>query len=131
MAYTVLCLCQSWKSIKHLNIKKDSVLVLWEQLKLKEESDYLRRRLDQIQSRFGDIASAKTDLSSRLIGSEEEKLKVPSRNQSLAHHVACWTVFYTVIKKEWLFPLIGCVQGLFLSVRYPYRTMPEGRLNAP
>ncbi|XP_071509814.1 coiled-coil domain-containing protein 78-like [Diadema antillarum] len=54
----------------------DQAKLARENLKMKEENDYLRRRLDQIQSRFGDVASAKTDLSSRLIGSEEEKLKL-------------------------------------------------------
>eukprot|EP00057_Strongylocentrotus_purpuratus_P006179 XP_011660653.1 PREDICTED: centromere-associated protein E [Strongylocentrotus purpuratus] len=58
------------------DVTEDQAKLARDNLKLKEENDYLRRRLDQIQSRFGDIASAKTDLSSRLIGSEEEKLKL-------------------------------------------------------
>ena len=46
------------------------------QMKLKEEEGYFRRRLDQLQSRLGDIAMAKTDMASKLILNEEERLKV-------------------------------------------------------
>ncbi|XP_033637168.1 coiled-coil domain-containing protein 78-like [Asterias rubens] len=47
-----------------------------ENMKLKEEEGYFRRRLDQLQSRLGDIAMAKTDMASKLILNEEERLKV-------------------------------------------------------
>ncbi|XP_038067625.1 coiled-coil domain-containing protein 78-like [Patiria miniata] len=47
-----------------------------ENMKLKEEEGYLRRRLDQMDSRLGDVAMAKTDLSAKLISNEEERLKV-------------------------------------------------------
>ncbi|XP_022097214.1 coiled-coil domain-containing protein 78-like isoform X2 [Acanthaster planci] len=47
-----------------------------ENMKLKEEEGYLRRKLDQLDSRLGDVAMVKTDLSAKLINSEEEKLRV-------------------------------------------------------
>ncbi|XP_059155253.1 coiled-coil domain-containing protein 78-like [Physella acuta] len=47
-----------------------------ENLVLKDQNERLQLRLDQLSSKFGHVASTKTDLSQQLLLSEEEKLKV-------------------------------------------------------
>lgn len=46
------------------------------QLKLKDENERLKTRLDGMQNKFGSMAHTKTDLSQQLLMTEEEKLKV-------------------------------------------------------
>lgn len=46
------------------------------QLKLKDENERLKTRLDGMQNKFGNMAHTKTDLSQQLLMTEEEKLKV-------------------------------------------------------
>lgn len=45
-------------------------------LQLKDENERLRTRMDSMQHKFGTLATTKTDLSSELLLSEEEKLKL-------------------------------------------------------
>ncbi|CAH1772742.1 unnamed protein product [Owenia fusiformis] len=47
-----------------------------ENLELRDRNERLHERLEQVQGRFGNLATTKTDLSSQLLLSEEEKLKV-------------------------------------------------------
>ena len=46
------------------------------QLQLRDKNERLHQKLEQLQGRFGDIATTKTDLSAQLLMTEEEKLKV-------------------------------------------------------
>lgn len=46
------------------------------QLKLKDENERLKTRLDGMQNKFGSMIHTKTDLSQQLLMTEEEKLKV-------------------------------------------------------
>ena len=46
------------------------------QLRLKDDNERLKNRLDGMQSKFGSMAHTKTDLSQQLLLTEEEKLKV-------------------------------------------------------
>lgn len=39
------------------------------------ENQYLSRKLDRLENQFSDVVAAKEDLSSRLISSEEERLR--------------------------------------------------------
>lgn len=47
-----------------------------ENLRLKDENERLRNRMDNMQHKFGTLATTKTDLSQELLLSEEEKLKM-------------------------------------------------------
>ncbi|XP_070563968.1 coiled-coil domain-containing protein 78-like isoform X3 [Ptychodera flava] len=57
-------------------IQNDHKLLAMENIQLKDKNERLLSKLEALQSKFGDIAEAKTNLSSKLIMSEEEKLKV-------------------------------------------------------
>ena len=46
------------------------------QLRLKDDNERLKTRLDGMQNKFGSMAHTKTDLSQQLLMTEEEKLKV-------------------------------------------------------
>lgn len=46
------------------------------QLRLKDDNERLKMRLDGMQNKFGSMAHTKTDLSQQLLMTEEEKLKV-------------------------------------------------------
>ncbi|PIK33695.1 putative centromere-associated protein E [Apostichopus japonicus] len=43
--------------------------------RLRMENQYLSRKLDRLENQFSDVVAAKEDLSSRLISSEEERLR--------------------------------------------------------
>lgn len=63
--------------VSNLNDIKETIRQLeTENLKLKDDNERLRSKVDQLQSRFGNMASTKTDLSQQLLMTEEEKLKV-------------------------------------------------------
>ncbi|XP_052274268.1 coiled-coil domain-containing protein 78-like isoform X2 [Dreissena polymorpha] len=47
-----------------------------ENIRLKDENERLRVRMDSIQTKFGSLAHTKTDLSAELLSTEEEKLKI-------------------------------------------------------
>jgi hypothetical protein len=46
------------------------------QVLLRDNNERLQGRLDELQKRYGQLAMSKTDLSSQLLLTEEEKLKV-------------------------------------------------------
>ena len=46
------------------------------QLQLRDKNERLHMRLEQLQSKFGSLATTKIDLSTQLLMTEEEKLKV-------------------------------------------------------
>lgn len=52
---------------------------------LRDQNDRLHQRLDHLQNKFGTLASTKTDLSSQLLFTEEEKLKVSHQWRILRH----------------------------------------------
>ena len=45
-------------------------------MKLQEQNEQLHARLEQMQSRYNDLMDSRTQISSKLIFSEEEKLQV-------------------------------------------------------
>ncbi|KAL3867861.1 hypothetical protein ACJMK2_040707 [Sinanodonta woodiana] len=47
-----------------------------ENLRLRDDNERLRSRMESMQSKFGNIANTKTDLSQQLLLTEEEKLKI-------------------------------------------------------
>ncbi|XP_077981514.1 uncharacterized protein LOC144436568 isoform X2 [Glandiceps talaboti] len=57
-------------------LKDDHKKLALENIQLKDKNERLLSKLEALQSKFGDIAEDKTNLSSKLIMSEEEKLKV-------------------------------------------------------
>lgn len=69
------------------------------QLKLKDENERLKTRLDGMQNKFGSMAHTKTDLSQQLLMTEEEKLKVRVNARKLG--IIEWaTLIRAMIKKE-------------------------------
>lgn len=69
------------------------------QLKLKDENERLKTRLDGMQNKFGSMAHTKTDLSQQLLMTEEEKLKVRVSTRKLG--IIEWaTLIRAMIKKE-------------------------------
>lgn len=68
------------------------------QLKLKDENERLKTRLDGMQNKFGSMAHTKTDLSQQLLMTEEEKLKVRVSARKLG--IIEWaTLIRAMIKK--------------------------------
>ena len=49
---------------------------VWFQIQLRDRSERLQHKLDQLQGNFGNVAGAKADLSQQLLMTEEEKLKI-------------------------------------------------------
>ncbi|XP_078318068.1 coiled-coil domain-containing protein 78-like isoform X1 [Crassostrea virginica] len=63
--------------ISNLNDVKETIRQLEvENLRLKDDNERLKTRLDGMQNKFGSMAHTKTDLSQQLLMTEEEKLKV-------------------------------------------------------
>ena len=63
-------------------------------VQLQEKNEQLHSRLEQLQVRYSELMNSKTQLSSKLIFSEEEKL-----------HVSEWhsdaLIVYQILKKLW------------------------------
>ena len=58
-----------------------SVINLWLclkcfQLELRDRNETLHQKLEKLQGKFGTLATTKADISSQLLMTEEEKLKV-------------------------------------------------------
>lgn len=49
------------------------------QFQLQEKNEQLYTRLEEMQTRYSELMNSKTQLSSKLISSEEEKLQVRDR----------------------------------------------------
>lgn len=63
--------------VSNLNDIKETIRQLeTENLRLRDDNERLHSKVDQLQSRFGNMANTKTDLSQQLLMTEEEKLKV-------------------------------------------------------
>ena len=54
----------------------ETALIVFPQQQLQEKNDQLHLRLEQLQARYSELMNSKTQLSSKLISSEEEKLGV-------------------------------------------------------
>ncbi|KAL5021078.1 hypothetical protein ScPMuIL_000233 [Solemya velum] len=67
----------SMAKVANVNDVKETIHQLeTENLRLRDDNERLRNRLDGIQNKFGSLADTKTDLSHQLLMTEEEKLKV-------------------------------------------------------
>lgn len=56
--------------------KVKCAIFAWPQLQLRDKNERFLTKLGYLESRLGHLASSNTDLSHRLVQSEEEKLKV-------------------------------------------------------
>ena len=54
------------------------------QLQLQDKNEQLYTRLEDMQTRYSELMNSKTQLSSKLISSEEEKLQVRHRQKNKA-----------------------------------------------
>lgn len=70
------------------------------QLKLKDENERLKTRLDGMQNKFGSMAHTKTDLSQQLLMTEEEKLKVRVITRKLG--IIEWAILIRAMIKKGL-----------------------------
>ena len=53
-----------------------------QQLQLQEKNEQLYTRLEEMRAKYSELMNSKTQLSSKLISSEEEKLKVSASTLS-------------------------------------------------
>ncbi|XP_074867387.1 coiled-coil domain-containing protein 78 isoform X2 [Carettochelys insculpta] len=59
-----------------MDTESESISTLQEQVQLQDRNEKLYRKLGELQEKMGKMAGSKTDLSSRLVCSEEEKFKL-------------------------------------------------------
>nr|XP_015215477.1 PREDICTED: coiled-coil domain-containing protein 78-like [Lepisosteus oculatus] len=58
-----------------------------ENIQLRDKNERLFSKLGDLQDKLGQLAGSKTDLSSKLVFSEEEKLKVQKAASSVLLHI--------------------------------------------
>ncbi len=65
------------------------------QIQLRDKNESLLHRVESLQGQYGNLASTKTDLSTQLLMTEEEKLKVCTITEHLGFSMSRKNTLFT------------------------------------